>query len=51
MKEMVVHNDGSVRCACSKRIYKEALGGDGIDPCRGDIKSKLVEKDNLQGPS
>ena len=34
MKKMVVHNDGSVRCVCSKRIYEEAFGGDGIDPCR-----------------
>ena len=34
MEKMVVHNDGSVRCVCSKRIYEEALGGDGIDPCR-----------------
>ena len=31
---MVVHNDGSVRCVCSKRIYEEAFGGDGIDPCK-----------------
>ena len=34
MGKMVVHNDGSMRCMCSKRIYKEAFGGDGIDPCR-----------------
>ena len=31
---MVVHNDGSVKCVCSIRIYEEAFGGDGIDPCR-----------------
>ena len=31
---MVVHNDGSVRCVWSKRIYEEAFGGDGIDPCK-----------------
>ena len=34
MKKMVVHNDGSVRCMCSNRTYKEAFGGDGIDPSR-----------------
>ena len=33
MEKMVVHNDGRVRCVCSKRIYEEAFGGDGIDPC------------------
>ena len=33
-KKMVFHNDGSVRCVCTGRIYKEAFGGDGIDPCR-----------------
>ena len=31
---MVVHNNGSVKCVCSIRIYEEASGGDGIDPCR-----------------
>ena len=31
---MVVHNDGSVRCVWSKRIYEEAFGEDGIDPCK-----------------
>ena len=34
MVKLVVYNDGSVRCVCSKRTYKEAFGGDGIDPCR-----------------
>ena len=34
IEEMVVHNNGSVRCVCSGRIYKEAFGGDGIDPCK-----------------
>ena len=43
MEKMVVDNDGSVRCVCSKRIYEEAFGGDGIDP------SKLVEEGNIQG--
>ena len=33
MEKMVAHNDGSVKCVCSKRIYEEAFGGDGIDPC------------------
>ena len=33
MEKMVVHNDGSIRCVCSNRIYKEAFRGDGIDPC------------------
>ena len=37
---MVVHNDGSVRCVYSKRIYEEAFGGGGgegggeTDPCK-----------------
>ena len=35
MERMVVHNDGSLRCVCSKRIYEEAFGGDRIDPCKG----------------
>ena len=34
MEKMVVHNDGSVRCVCSKKIYEEAFGGEGIDPCK-----------------
>ena len=34
MEKMVFHNDGSMRCVCSGRIYEEAFGGDGIDPCR-----------------
>ena len=34
MEKMVVHNDGSIRCMCSKRVYEEVFGGDGIDPCR-----------------
>ena len=33
-KKKAVHNDGSMRCVCSKRIYKEAFGGDGIDSSR-----------------
>ena len=33
MEKMVVHNDGGVRCMCSKRVYEEAFGEDGIDPC------------------
>ena len=33
MEKMAVHNVGSIRCVCSKRIYEEAFGGDGIDPC------------------
>ena len=33
MGKMFVHNDGSVRCVCSKRIYEEAFGGEGIDQC------------------
>ena len=33
MEKMVAHNDGSVRCMCSGRIYEEAFGRDGIDPC------------------
>ena len=32
MQKMVVHNDRSVRCVCSKKIHEEAFGGDGIDP-------------------
>ena len=34
MEKMVVDNDGSVRCVCSKSIYEEAFGGDGIEPCK-----------------
>ena len=34
MAKMVVHNDGSVRCVCSKRVYEEAFGEDGINPCK-----------------
>ena len=34
MEKVVVHNDESVRCASSKKIYKEAFEGDRIDPCR-----------------
>ena len=34
MEKMIVHNDGSVRCVCSKRIYEEGFGGDGIGPCK-----------------
>ena len=34
IEKMVVHNDGSVRCVCSKRIHEEAFGRDGIDPCK-----------------
>ena len=33
MEKMAVHNDGSVRCMCSKRIHEETFGGDGMDPC------------------
>ena len=28
IEKMVVHNNGSVRCVCSKRIYEEAFRGD-----------------------
>ena len=34
IEKMVVHNDGSIRCICSKRTYEEAFGAGGIDPCR-----------------
>ena len=34
MENMVVHNDGSVRCVSSKRIYEEVFAGDRIDPSR-----------------
>ena len=34
MEKMVVHNDGSVRYMCSKRIYEEAFGRDETDPCK-----------------
>ena len=37
MEKMVVHNDGSMRCVCSKKIYQEPFGGDGIDPCRREL--------------
>ena len=32
MEKIIVHNDGSVRGICSGRTYKEAFGGNGIDP-------------------
>ena len=35
MEKMVVHNDGSLRCVYSKKIYEEASGGDGIDHVGG----------------
>ena len=44
MKKMVVHNDGSVRFVCSKRIDEEALGGDGIDPCRGVLDPNWLKR-------
>ena len=44
MEKMVVHNDGSVRCLCSLRIYKEAFGGDGIDPCSRVLDSKWLKR-------
>ena len=34
MEKIVVRNDGSVRCVYPKKIYEEAFGGDGIDPCK-----------------
>ena len=34
MEKMLAHNDGSMRCVCSGRIYKKAFGGNGIDPFR-----------------
>ena len=52
MEKMVVHNDGSVRCVCSKRVYEEAFGGDGIDPCKRlktQVKFKLAKDGNIQG--
>ena len=34
MEKMAIHNDGSMRCVCSKRTYEEGFGADGIDPCK-----------------
>ena len=52
MEKMVAHNDGSVRCVCSKRVYEEAFGGDGIDPCKRlktHVRFKLAKDGNIQG--
>ena len=52
MEKMVVHNDGSVRCVCSKRVYEEAFGADGIDPCKRlktHVRSNLAKDGNIQG--
>ena len=50
MEKIVAHNDGRMRCVCSKRIYEEAFGLDGIDPCKSVLdRSKLVEEGNIQG--
>ena len=48
MEKMVVHNDGSVRCVCSKTIYEEEFGGDGIDPCTRVLDIKLIKEGNIQ---
>ena len=44
MEKMVVHNDGTVRCVCSKSIYEEAVGGDGIKPCRRVLDPSCLKK-------
>ena len=44
MKEMVVHNDGSVRSVCSKRTYEEAFGGGGIDPCKRVLNPNSLKR-------
>ena len=41
---MVFHNDGSVRCMCSKRIYEQTFGGDGIDPCKRVLDSNWLKR-------
>ena len=43
-KKKAVHNDGSMRCVCSKRIYKEAFGGDGIDSSRRVLDPNWVKR-------
>ena len=44
MEKMVVHNVGSVKCICSKRIYEEAFGGDRIDPCRRALDPNWLKR-------
>ena len=44
MEKIVVHNDGSVRCICSKTINELAFGGDGIDPCRRVLDPKWLKR-------
>ena len=44
MEKVIVHNDESVRCVSSKKIYKEAFGGDRIDPCRGTFNPNWLKR-------
>ena len=44
MDKIVVHNDGSVRCICSKKINELAFGGDGIDPCSRVLDLKWLKR-------
>ena len=44
MENMVAHNDRSVRCVCSRRIYEESFGRDGIDPCKRVLDPNLLKK-------
>ena len=41
---MVTHNDGKMRCVCSKRIYEEAFGLHGIDPCRSVLDPNWLKR-------
>ena len=48
MEKMVVHNDGSMRCLSSKRIYEEAFGGYGIDPCKRVLDPNWLKKETYR---
>ena len=41
---MVVHNDGSVRCVSSKKIYEETFREDEIDPCGRVLDPKWLKR-------
>ena len=44
MEKMVAHNDRSVRCVCSKKIYEESFGRDGIHPCKRVLDPNLLKR-------
>ena len=44
MEKVILHNDGSVRCVYSKKIYEEAFEGDGIDPCKSALDPNWLKR-------